>query len=417
MDNIMSLEFDPKDAENVVNALNYPRLPGSEGSKRGVAAITEMFSKTGIDMVNEPFMVSKLMFGQVLQIEMAATIAVAWVMVAIAWLSPAWNLAIVLVAIVAVVLALRALSADRTKPLTSGIASCNLTLTVPPLEAKRGTVVYMAHQDTKSQPLPILYRVICFVGWAVTLLAGLGIFSIMGVLHLLIIGGAMPPLSLDVLNLFGNGVVIALTCFTIPLAFNKVKNESPGALDNASGVSVVYILAKQLKAHPFTSIEARFAITGSEELGLLGAKDYVVKHGDELDCASTWVINIDTVGYKGTGPEIWERLGFPIPQIVSPFLSKLAHDAASRLGYDLRGLYIPFGVASDRMVFARRGYDGIDFGGRGAAALIHTRNDTPDQFDPSVASTVASIVHSMGKHLDGTTRDAANTNESPRGTR
>jgi hypothetical protein len=402
----MSLEFDPNDAESVVNGLNFPRLPGSEGSKRGVAVITEMFSKIGIDMVNEPFIASKLMFGQVLQIEMAATIAVAWVMAAIAWLSPAWNLAIVLATIVAVTLAVRALSAGTTKPVTNGIATCNLTCSIPPLEAKRGTVIYMAHQDTKSQTLAALHRVICFVGWAATILAGLGIFAIMGVLHLLMIGGAMPPSgqsALDVLNLVADGVVIALTCCTTPLAFNKVGNASPGALDNASGVSVVYLIGKQLKAHPFKSLEARLVINGAEELGLFGAKDYVAKHGGELDRASTWVINIDTIGCKGgAGIEVWDTMGFPIPRKVSPFLSKVANDAAGRLGKDILHQYLPFGAATDRMVFSRRGYEGIDFGNRGSASVIHTRRDTPDRFDPALASAVASVAHLMGKYLDGT---------------
>ncbi len=401
----MTLEFDPKDAESVVNGLNFPRLPGFEGSKRGVAVITDIFSKAGINMVSEPFIASKMMFGQMLQIEMAATIVVAWIMVAIAWLSPAWNLAIVLATIVAVTLAVRALSSGTTKPVTNGIATCNLTCSIPPLEAKRGTVIYMAHHDTKSQTLAALQRVICFVGWAATILAGLGIFAIMGVLHLLIIGGAMPPsgqYALDVLNLVADGVVIALTCCTIPLAFNKVGNASPGALDNASGVSVVYLIGKQLRAHPFKSLEARLVINGAEELGLFGAKDYVAKHGGELDRASTWVINIDTIGCKGAVTEVWDTMGFPIPRKVSPFLSKVAHDAASSLGHDILHQYLPFGAATDRMVFSRIGYDGIDFGNRGSAMLIHTRRDTPDRFDPGLATTVASIAHLMGKHLDGT---------------
>ncbi len=403
----MSPDFDPKDAENVVNALSFPRLSGSTGASRGVDAITGMFSKIGIDLVNEPFMASKLMFGQALQVEMAITIVVGWIMATIAWLSPAWNLVLVLVTIVAVTLAVRALSTGKSKSLTNNIATCNLTCSIPPLETKRGTVVYMAHHDTKSQTLAALHRVICFVGWAATMLAGLGIFAIMGVLHLLMIGGAMPPSSqgsLDVLNLFADGVIIALTCCTIPLALNKVGNDSLGAVDNASGVSVVYMIAKQLKTHPFASLEARLVLTGAEEPGLFGAKDYVAKHGGELDRASTWVINIDSIGYKGAGIEIWNTMGFPIPRNVSPFLSKMAHDVAARLGHDLRGQWIPFGAATDRMVFSRYGYDGIDFGNRAAASVLHTRRDVPDRFDPGLATAVASVAHQLARELDGTAR-------------
>nr|MDO8112595.1 M28 family peptidase [Candidatus Sigynarchaeota archaeon] len=327
----------------------------------------------------------------------------------IAWLFPAWNLVIVLVTILAVMLVLRALSAGKAKPLANGIATCNLTCSVPPIEAKRGTIVYIAHHDTKSQALAAIKRVICFIGWAATLFAGLGIFAIMGILHLFMIGNVMPPSSqgaLDVLSFFVDGVVIAFTCFTIPLVFNKIGNNSPGALDNASGVAAIYVLAKQLKAHPFTNIEARFVITGSEELGLYGAKEYVAKHGGELDHASTWVVNFDTICCKGAGIQVLEAMGFPIPRKISPFLSKVAHDAASRLGHDLRGLYIPIGAGTDRMVFTSHGYDGIDFGCRAAASVIHTMRDAPDRFDPAMATAVASIAHLMGKHLDGTTRDA-----------
>ncbi len=399
----MTQEFSPGDAEGVVKALSYPRLPGSPGATRCVSDISAMFDKIGMPLVKEDFLASTSMFGRVLQLEMAATIAVAVVMAIVSWVSPAWNLILIAATAIAVIVALNMLSAGKDKPTTRGVPTCNLSCAVPPLEEKRGIVIFMAHHDTKSQSLAALHRVVCYIGWALMLLVGLALFAAISILH---VSTAGTPLevqtrgALDTLNLVADACVVIFTCFAIPLALNKVKNDSPGSLDNASGVAAVYMLAKAVKARPFLHLEARFLINGAEELGLFGAKDYLAKHGAELPAASTRILNFDTFAMVGSAVEVLEKVGLPIPRVVSSLLSGLARDAASSLGFAFKGLYLPIGAATDRMVFSRKRYEGIDFICRQGVSVVHTEHDSPDKFDPDVAAAVVSVAHRVALGLD-----------------
>lgn len=72
--------------------------------------------------------------------------------------------------------------------------------------------------------------------------------------------------------------------------------KGPGASDNASGIGVLLELANY-----YSSIKdslpciIRFVAFGAEELGMLGSKDYVLNHSDELKQCNL-LFNIDEVG-------------------------------------------------------------------------------------------------------------------------
>nr|MDO8085356.1 M28 family peptidase [Candidatus Sigynarchaeum springense] len=396
-------EFSPADAEGIVKALSYPRLPGSPGAAKAVSDISSMFEKIGMTLTKEGFLASTAMFGRALELEMASTIAIAAVMAIVSHVAPALNLFLVAGTAIAVIVVLNMLSAGKSRPTTRGVPTFNLSCAVPPLKSKRGTVLFMAHHDTKSQSLTALQRVACFVGWAITLLEGLALFAIIGIIDITTSGTSLEDQArgtIATLNLVAVTSVVVLACFTIPLALNKVGNESPGSLDNASGVAAVYMLAKAVKANPFHHLEARFLITGAEELGLFGAKEYLAKHGPELPPASTWVLNFDTMGSIGGKVEVLESMGFPVPRKVSPLLFGLARDAASSLGHEFSRIYLPIGAATDRMVFSRKGIEGIDFGCRRGASVIHTGRDAPGMLDPALAAKVTAVGHRVAMRLD-----------------
>ncbi|MEX2682861.1 MAG: M28 family metallopeptidase, partial [Candidatus Sigynarchaeota archaeon] len=321
----------------------------------------------------------------------------------VSYTMPVLNFFFVAGTAIAVIIVLNLLSAGKAKPATRGVRTCNLSAIVPPLESKRGTVVFMAHHDTKSQSLTALQRIACFVGYAVTLLVSLALFAIVAIIDVSTSGTPMQAQgrgTIGMLNLVAASSVVAFTCFAVPLALNKIGNASPGSLDNASGIAAIYMLAKAIKAHPFRSVEARFLITGAEELGLFGAKDYVAKHGAGLPPESTWVINFDTMGCIGGKVEVLESTGLPVPRKVSPLLSRLARDAARDLGHEYSGIYLPIGAATDRMVFSRKGIEGIDFGCRRGASVIHTSRDAPRMFDPVLAAKVTAVAYLVATRLD-----------------
>jgi hypothetical protein len=73
-------------------------------------------------------------------------------------------------------------------------------------------------------------------------------------------------------------------------------SDDAGAIDNGVGVAIVLDTARALAAcgkRPRRTI--RFALWAGEEIGLLGSRDYVERHADELDKLAA-LINLDGTG-------------------------------------------------------------------------------------------------------------------------
>ncbi len=70
--------------------------------------------------------------------------------------------------------------------------------------------------------------------------------------------------------------------------------DGEGANDNASGVAVLLSLAEQMVQTPLEHTEVWFVATGGEEIGLVGARAFVEKHGKTLKDA--YFFAVDTVG-------------------------------------------------------------------------------------------------------------------------
>jgi hypothetical protein len=72
-------------------------------------------------------------------------------------------------------------------------------------------------------------------------------------------------------------------------------NSLPGANDNASGVATVLRLADRYGG-ALQNFDLWVLFTGAEEGLLLGSRDWIKRHGKELDPATTVFLNVDTVG-------------------------------------------------------------------------------------------------------------------------
>ena len=70
---------------------------------------------------------------------------------------------------------------------------------------------------------------------------------------------------------------------------------APGANDNASGVAGVLELARILKGYQSVR-EVRFALFGAEEIGLVGAYNYVASLPEEELSRIVGVYNMDMIG-------------------------------------------------------------------------------------------------------------------------
>ena len=89
---------------------------------------------------------------------------------------------------------------------------------------------------------------------------------------------------------------------------------SPGAEDNGSGIGVMLELARVLSRRGLQRT-VKFIAFGAEELGLVGSREYVMRHQEELENVVA-VINYDVAG-EGTDFLFGTRMGMPYPPTIT----------------------------------------------------------------------------------------------------
>jgi len=100
----------------------------------------------------------------------------------------------------------------------------------------------------------------------------------------------------------------------IVCAHRDVVPGSPGAEDNGSGIGVMLELARVLSQQKLQRT-VKFIAFGAEELGLVGSKEYVIRHQRELEDIVA-VINYDVAG-EGTDFLFGTRMGMPYPPTIT----------------------------------------------------------------------------------------------------
>jgi hypothetical protein len=251
------------------------------------------------------------------------------------------------------------------------------------LEARRGepSVWLVAHLDSKSQTVPILVRIASSVVLAIVM-----VFSLV-VLLLSLLGVSFPSMTWHV-------IALAAVLGSLPSMLCFVRNQSNGAVDNASGV-VAALLASQSDAAPR---DLGVLITSGEELGLAGARAWALSalpfSVKLISKPEISILNCDTVDEAGQ----WRCMytGARPDRIMSA-----AETIAGALGVRLRmGRLIP-GILADSMVFADRGVKAVTVarGTLKTLARIHTRRDNSNTLTGNGAAEASAILSALAKEL------------------
>ncbi len=242
------------------------------------------------------------------------------------------------------------------------------------LEARRGnpTAWLVAHIDSKSQTVPMLLRI------ASSLALGAAIAASLLLLLLSMLGVKSAVFYWPLLRISAIvAAVPSLLCF--------VRNKSPGAVDNASGV-VAVLLASQSASAPH---DLGVLITSGEELGLAGARTWARDAEARLR-----VLNCDTVDDAGR----WRCMHTgPKPRLIS----LAAESVAGSLGVGLSvGRLIP-GILADSMAFADMGIEAVTLsrGTLATLARIHTRRDNSIALTGNGAADASALLSALAKDL------------------
>ena len=204
-----------------------------------------------------------------------------------------------------------------------------------------------AHYDSKGQPISMATRLVA-VGLCVVGTLGL-IATVLAALGLI----APPPLN-EVL--FLSPALIG----GLLLALNRVTDDSPGAVDNASALVTVFAILDRLPGRPDVGV----LFPDAEELGLLGSRVLLAERGELL--VDTVVVNFDGIDDAGGAIAVLHRSG-PLGRAVAETLGAV------------RAPWLPVVVDGIQLARGTRECLTVMQGAWSTARIVHTPRDTADR--------------------------------------
>lgn len=180
-----------------------------------------------------------------------------------------------------------------------------------------------------------------------------------------------------------------------------------GALDNASGVSVLISLADKLKKESNKNqfdYDIIFAAFNQEEVGMYGSKSFVSDITGVYD--KFYNINIDSVGYKDGGNVILNNTFNQFQKISNKSNKKqLNNDNYDKLYNEIKPYFetnnlpvsntSPAYLGSDDYSFQEKGYTAIGIIEENVKKIIHTVNDTPEIIDYNRLESVEKSIYNF----------------------
>src|SRR3954449_2649755 len=146
---------------------------------------------------------------------------------------------------------------------------------------------------------------------------GLGPFRVFfwfGLAPLLpILGARMAGLDATWLNAVQAIPTIVLIIAAFLLIDIALSDIVPGAYDNASGVAAVLSAAEDLTSDPPQNLDVWIVLTGSEESFCEGSRAFIRPRRKQLDPATTYFVNVDSVSYGNVAYEVSQGAVISIP--------------------------------------------------------------------------------------------------------
>jgi Zn-dependent M28 family amino/carboxypeptidase len=199
------------------------------------------------------------------------------------------------------------------------------------------------------------------------------------------------------ITIYGTWISIVLISFSnIYLLFLNTHNKSPGALDNASGMAIVFELSSFFIKHPLENFNIWFCQFSAEELGTMGSRVFVNEYENQFVKGRVFQINFDMVSCKpdpqNNRIEYSKSYGIGIQRLIAPLLSRYLLLAAEKANLEVKGLHLSTGAHSDTVPFRLRKYDTIDITTGAASFFAHTVHDTAEKVDPKILYDTCNLI-------------------------
>lgn len=193
------------------------------------------------------------------------------------------------------------------------------------------------------------------------------------------------------------GSPVAIVCAFLLTMYNEKTEEiaSPGAMDNATGVSIAYQVVKYYKENPDKMPKNCRIIdcnVGAEESGLRGSIAFTRKHKDDGMFDNAYHINIDSVA-DAEHFEVIHGDSWLCPQFDKD-LENMFFDAMKEAGIQKPGnIANPVG-GCDSTPFQKAGVKSITFAAQNPVMsdYYHTFRDVPERFSPETVGLGLDVV-------------------------
>jgi hypothetical protein len=209
-------------------------------------------------------------------------------------------------------------------------------------------------------------------------------------------------LLLSVLRLFVDGALLTAAQFATAVVLLTgvmllvdvaISDVVPGASDNASGVAAALEVARRLNSSAPEHLDDWIVLTGSKEGLMLGMREWMRAHAEELDPRRTFFVNIDAVGAGEV--RIVQAEGFMVLSQHDAVLVELGRRAGAR-PYNWR-------LGTDGVIPTSRGFSSVTVcctDGDGRIPNFHRSSDSPEQIEPAAVEQAIDFVEGLVRSID-----------------
>ncbi len=399
-----SESFNKKRIYRYVKRFSFPRLAGTEGEKRAVELTINTFKDIGFEdkeIEKEPFEFSDFYSTTLIKLIMMMNLIFTLTLVLLIYIYPIVTIVVIAGMAFLLFMILRGLKHPEYpgfwgKYYGEMLKATNVFVKIPAKlrdTNKAGNIVISAHLDSKSQTLRTSWRIVLY---RVMLFSGILLFGFYTAIHLYNLGIVQLEALIVHIGIWGLTIIISFS--NIILMFLNTHNKSPGALDNASGMSIVFELASYFNNRPpLDNFNLWFCQFSAEELGTMGSRIFVNNHESLFIKGRVFQINLEIVSSakhkkKKNKVEYLKSYGIFPRKKISPLLGKYLKIAAEKENLRFRGFHVTTGAHSDTVPFHLRKYDAVDIATRAAAKYAHNKVDTPDKVDPQILLEACMII-------------------------
>jgi hypothetical protein len=367
--------------------ISFPRLSGTRFEYEAYEIVKKRIERLGLSPKSQKF--EFCTFYSRIYPRLILTL-VSWLLLVLALnLHVIFNLINLFLTFVFIIILIKLTRTPKKIKIGAQYYSQNLFLKIPPKSQHKKTdynIFFFSHLDSKGQRFSIKIRIQLYYSWLISF--PLALFTI--ILNSFFL--AEVYIFLYILEYF----VLSVNLIAILILWiNITDNKSPGAIDNASGVSCVLELLHHYSetANRLNNITLWFVFTGAEESGTMGVRNFynIIK---DFDREKTYIVNFDSVARKAT---LWDH-GLLNNKYYKSFNYILENKEIINLAKKTHRFYV--GAYSDGLFLLNKKFKGLGNGDKSTNNYIHSENDRIELIDVKVLQKLCQFYDILLSEVD-----------------